>query len=56
MNEREEFEKAWNARPWILEKESHKDRAWRWWQARAALDRTTLPAPDASTPAQRPHE
>ncbi|ANW00708.1 hypothetical protein [Bradyrhizobium icense] len=30
------FLKAWNARPWLLEKESDKDRAWRWWQAAKA--------------------
>jgi hypothetical protein len=52
MNEREEFERAWNNRAWILEKESDKDRAWRWWQARALLD-----IADSSTAAKReiPH-
>ena len=33
MEERERFEAAWNKRPWIVEEESDKDRAWRWWQA-----------------------
>jgi hypothetical protein len=32
-SERERFERAWNKRPWIIEDESDKDRAWRWWQA-----------------------
>lgn len=33
MTERERFEAAWNKRPWLVEEESDKDRAWRWWQA-----------------------
>jgi hypothetical protein len=35
-----EFERAWAKRPWIMEEETDKDRAWRWWQARAALSRS----------------
>lgn len=32
-SERERFEKAWAKRPWVIEEETDKDRAWRWWQA-----------------------
>lgn len=32
----DEFLKAWNARPWLAEEESDKERAWRWWQAALA--------------------
>jgi hypothetical protein len=43
LDEQREFDKAWNARPWITEEEADKDRAWRWWQARASL---ALPSRD----------
>lgn len=36
MTERERFEATWNKRPWLVDDESDKDRAWRWW--RAALE------------------
>lgn len=36
MTDRERFEKAWANRPWLVEEESGKDRAWRWWQAAIA--------------------
>jgi len=35
-SERERFEDAWSKRPWIIDDESDKDRAWRWWQAALA--------------------
>lgn len=38
MTERERFEKAWAKRPWIVEDESDKDRAWRWWQTALATE------------------
>lgn len=38
MTERERFEKAWAKRPWIMEDESDKDRAWCWWQAALATE------------------
>lgn len=39
------FLNAWNVRPWLLEEESDKDRAWRWWQAAIAsqADEVRLP-------------
>lgn len=37
LDEQKEFDRAWNARPWITDEETDKDRAWRWWQARASL-------------------
>jgi len=37
LDEQKEFDRAWNARPWVTEEEADKDRAWRWWQARASL-------------------
>lgn len=40
FDERAEFEKAWAKRPWLLEEESDKDRAWRWWMTRAELPLT----------------
>lgn len=39
------FLKAWSTRPWLLEQESDKDRAWRWWQTALASqeERHNLP-------------
>jgi hypothetical protein len=41
VSERERFEKAWAKRPWLLEDETDKDRAWRWWQAALASSEST---------------
>lgn len=43
--ERERFEKAWAERPWIVEDETDKDRAWRWWQAALASEEPRLNLP-----------
>lgn len=43
-DERQAFEAAWSKRPWIAEEESDKDRAWRWWQVRAAIPDPAQPS------------